>query len=596
PEESERKLKEALGYNVQSNSSLKLRKDPQQSTLFTAVRVTQPSVETAGHFWVVSNEMGETFKIKDETRDLTNIQSCINSAISNDEAPPLSLEGITPGHVCLAKYKDIDGLQSYYRARIEEVHCDSNVLVYFVDYGNTEFVDGEDLRALPVGLTDVNMKAMECMLAELKPAPKYGEAWGEEVTNWVQIQIENQYCLLEIYSIVHGVLRVKVLKKHEGKEISLSDELISKGYAVCADESYLSKQNRGLRAIYSSHLQDISTSNACTLTSAVSSLSLNCDSKSSVFEGKEEKIFLRPYSPLLLKFMPLTRPLNYSSVHVEMSSVNSTALDLEPQSPRSRLMVASFAGLNSCESMVILRNTTLMPPIPGLLSLCLLLFCPVAELRVNNECTRYTGALIGLGYDEENGRAIYPDEDIELEFDVNFTQNDLITINMVRYLMDAALQEKDEISSHMLISIRKKLRKLIISLLEEGRAYKDPEPHQQLYRWNMVPKEDVLPPIAVELADEAGGLVFPLHCGIVLRPENCPEKLRNKLSELKNLQARLAAEESTPYTEVNRTCPLCLVPLKSLLNLELHMASTAHMYEERRLEKSSSSMVQDDEV
>ena len=43
------------------------------------------------------------------------------------------------------------------------------------------------------------------------------------------------------------------------------------------------------------------------------------------------------------------------------------------------------------------RETTLLPSIPGLLSLLVLTFTPKAELRIDKGRRRYTGALCGLG-------------------------------------------------------------------------------------------------------------------------------------------------------------------------------------------------------
>lgn len=66
---------------------------------------------------------------------------------------------------------------------------------------------------------------------------------------------------------------------------------------------------------------------------------------------------------------------------VDPDSVNSVAIDDEPESPHTRMMIAGFVGLNAAGSTMIARDTTIMPLIPGLPALMSLLFCPIAELR-----------------------------------------------------------------------------------------------------------------------------------------------------------------------------------------------------------------------
>lgn len=73
--------------------------------------------------------------------------------------------------------------------------------------------------------------------------------------------------------------------------------------------------------------------------------------------------------------------MRFRAVRIEPDSVNSVAIDDEPQDPHDRLMCASFVGLNPSGSSMIARDTTIMPLIPGLPSLIALLFAPMAELR-----------------------------------------------------------------------------------------------------------------------------------------------------------------------------------------------------------------------
>lgn len=72
---------------------------------------------------------------------------------------------------------------------------------------------------------------------------------------------------------------------------------------------------------------------------------------------------------------------------------------------------------------VLLRNTTMLPNIPGLPALLTLIFTPRAEYRTNERRTRLTGALCGLGFDPETNRSFYPEHDMEIAFDTEITLN-----------------------------------------------------------------------------------------------------------------------------------------------------------------------------
>ncbi|XP_076314448.1 ATP-dependent RNA helicase TDRD9-like [Tachypleus tridentatus] len=142
------------------------------------------------------------------------------------------------------------------------------------------------------------------------------------------------------------------------------------------------------------------------------------------------------------------------TVHMDRDSVNSVALDPEPQDQHERMLVASHVGLNSTGSAIVVRNTTLMPNVHGLSSIIALLFAPYAELRTDKERTCYTGALCGLGYDPGTKQSIYPDHDMELVFDTTFDCEDISAINKVRMGVNLLLGSEEELAQWAPLQIR----------------------------------------------------------------------------------------------------------------------------------------------
>lgn len=120
----------------------------------------------------------------------------------------------------------------------------------------------------------------------------------------------------------------------------------------------------------------------------------------------------------------LTLSGKLKKIIVEMNSVNSILLDNDLNQSR-RLLIAQSTTRTNKDSLM-LRNTTFLPNIPGLAALLALIFAPRMELRCNSRKTYYTGALCGLGpIDNCTNQAIFPDHDMEIQFDVEITMNDI---------------------------------------------------------------------------------------------------------------------------------------------------------------------------
>lgn len=136
-----------------------------------------------------------------------------------------------------------------------------------------------------------------------------------------------------------------------------------------------------------------------------------------------------PYSPLEVNYYALTHSSSRKRVRMERDSINYVTLDDDPVNPTNRLLVATDVSLNEMGTTMILRKTTLMPKIAGLSTVCCLLFAPIIEIRRSEKGAFFTGALCGLGFDEDTNTSIYKDNDIECAFDVIIDHHDLAMVN-----------------------------------------------------------------------------------------------------------------------------------------------------------------------
>ncbi|ROT74019.1 hypothetical protein C7M84_007492 [Penaeus vannamei] len=199
-------------------------------------RVHVTHVVTAGHFWIVSEETSAL-------KNLNHIHSAIQRAVEQNQAVFIPESEVKPGIVCLAKFTDSDGMSCYYRARVDEVYTgeDNGVRaqVFFVDFGNTDVVKAVELRRVPGSLMLAEMLAVECKLAQVKPASD--NKWLDEATEWFRSHTLNKDFIAQIYSVVHKIMRVKLMEVESGDFLSVNRRLIDLQYAVKAEEYYLSR-------------------------------------------------------------------------------------------------------------------------------------------------------------------------------------------------------------------------------------------------------------------------------------------------------------------------------------------------------------------
>ena len=154
-----------------------------------------------------------------------------------------------------------------------------------------------------------------------------------------------------------------------------------------------------------------------------------------------------PYSPLECNYFSLINAGHTKRVGLERESINYVTIDEDPLNNSTRLMVASAISLNQSGTNIIARKTCLMPKMPGLSSICCLLFSPCIEIRVDDKENFFTGALCGLGYDELNRAPIYIDNDIECIFDSKIDMRDFSMINDVRMSINMVIGCEKEVES-----------------------------------------------------------------------------------------------------------------------------------------------------
>uniref|UniRef100_A0A7N6AQP9 ATP-dependent RNA helicase TDRD9 n=1 Tax=Anabas testudineus TaxID=64144 RepID=A0A7N6AQP9_ANATE len=322
-----------------------------------------------------------------------------------------------PNLLCLAPYSETNEQSLYYRAKI--LHMRGNTAeVFFLDFGNTAVVACSSLRELPSDLLSHPFQAQEFQVIEIRPSAQsiiQGNQWSSRARDRFITLVKGHSLIVSLYSILHGVMRVQLLINTETTNTSVVDILVEEGHAVKAEESFDSKVGAWIFLCLAFF---VCSDAPCGQSHAISW-------HNNLFQLRT----VRLHGPSPLSTSLLINVSSSRTVWIERCSINSVALNENPHYKNQRMLVAGTVSVNSTGSTrILLRDTSLMPDIPGLPALVTMLFTPIMELRTNEERTCYTGALCGLGWNSQTQEGILPEHDIELAFDVKFDVEDITEV------------------------------------------------------------------------------------------------------------------------------------------------------------------------
>ena len=476
------------------------------------IHISSPSA-----FWVHHGDKVE--------ENLDRLQEILSSVVNSLEAVA-SPDAVVRGGFYIAPFAD-EGEEEpcLYRARVTCLRG-AFATVFFIDYGNSAILHFKDLRIISPQLIhehpdmmNIPGQALECRLAQLQPSSIRNSKglWDEEVVARFRDLVTRggaeARLTAKIFSVLHSgsnhggaVAALETLMvKIDGKVVDVRKILIDEHLAESAPESYLSKQNkherkthraqrraprRDLRAKYNPSATQLRPVKDST------KLSVKVDGMTG------------PFSPLEHKVQCLHRHGCMKTVTIDSESVNAVLLDQFPGERYDHYMVAASVRMSPGGQSLQLHSTSWMSGRMGLGALATMIFSPRVEMRANQDRTRITGCLSGLGprthwdkSDEqvtmaERTESYYPEHDIETRFDVNITNEDVNTVNKIRHWMNQSLARTDDgmmalTQVQTLDKSQKRIKEHLEELFTRPRFLQDKEPMPQgrEYRWNMVDKQ-----------------------------------------------------------------------------------------------------------
>ncbi|XP_006516383.1 ATP-dependent RNA helicase TDRD9 isoform X4 [Mus musculus] len=485
--------------------------------LLLTIDVTE--VVEVGHFW--------GYRIDERNAELLKQ---LTAEINRLELVPLPIHP-HPDLVCLAPFTDYNK-ESYFRAQILYVSGNS-AEVFFVDYGNRSHVDLDLLREIPCQFLELPFQALEFKICKMRPSAKSlicGEHWSGGAHGRFAALVGGCPLLVKVFSIVHSVLHVDVYRYSGAQDaVNVRDVLIREGYAELAEESYESKQSyEVLKGFFaksvdtmpdgsvSSPLKDDEKHLLRILLESFASNRLGAPNCKAVLHG--------PFNPYELKCHSLTRISKFRCVWIEKESINSVVISDSPADLHQRMLVAASLSVNETGSTMLLRETSLMPHIPGLPALLSMLFAPVMELRVDREGKCYTGVLCGLGWNSATEAPILPEHDIELAFDVRLNVEDIVEINILRAAINKLVCDGPNGSKYLgperIAQLQENARQKLLGLFcrLKPREKITPQWHEKPYEWNQVDPRLIMEQAEPEGSPGKSTSLYQLHTPVVLSP------------------------------------------------------------------------------
>lgn len=96
------------------------------------------------------------------------------------------------------------------------------------------------------------------------------------------------------------------------------------------------------------------------------------------------------------------------------------------------LVASTVTQSDGNTSLLVARETTLLPNIRGFGPLMALLFCPTMEVRRDKTRSRNVSIITGLGYDTDRNIPLYEEHDSVFQLDVEITQDDFSMVSLYK--------------------------------------------------------------------------------------------------------------------------------------------------------------------
>ncbi|KAK3749426.1 hypothetical protein RRG08_003275 [Elysia crispata] len=158
-------------------------------------------VDNPGDFWV-------------QLKDFDYLVDKLSTELQEFYAKPRPGTSVSPGAFIVAKYSEDD---MWYRGLVLKEVSDSEVLVLFIDYGNSDIVSKGDLRQVAPAFGEVVPLAFRCALVGVKPLSEDTKVWTTDAKNFLE-EMTQDGCICEVINETES--RKLVRLSVDGKDVA----------------------------------------------------------------------------------------------------------------------------------------------------------------------------------------------------------------------------------------------------------------------------------------------------------------------------------------------------------------------------------------
>ena len=463
----------------------------------------------------------------------------------------------------------------------KEENC---VDVYLMDCGYT--MNSLDINVITVvkdketekEIVEIPPRIFECTLTEIAPSTILSREgkWTQQAIELFNSVIGCK-ATIEVYSMVDEVVSVTLRVKN----VIWNRKLIDEGYAQDCEESYLSKLNHEQRRNTQNTMLEMIWPEDAFKNKIDKTLANRVVPAPPISKCTDRVLLLGPFSPLETSLNGVSR-LKCSGVSSDLGSVNSVLLNDDILNFHQKFCVAAEVSYNMKNKQITVRDTTLMPNITGLSALLALIFCPTAELRRDDNKTRYLSALTGLGFDSERQEPYYGERDALIPIDFVLSVEDLESINQLRYCMSQMLMTEPENNVPVLVGFQKelamkKIQNLVLEIVNKKRAFMEVVDLIDGFNWNVDQNDNI---------QRTNPQVNPAIFSFIGIPNI--HKMTNAMKDelllhIKNLNQCASGS----FTIHRKTCRLCNFEWTTKPELKIHLLSNKHLKRCAQLEEDN---------
>ncbi|XP_023652742.2 tudor domain-containing protein 1 isoform X2 [Paramormyrops kingsleyae] len=146
-------------------------------------------------------------------------EHCMQTAADPDFRP-------APGSVCCCRFSEDS---QWYRAKVLGYSTEQHVCVGYIDFGNSEEVDLDQLRPIGPELLRLPTQAIPCALAGMKPL---SDTWTEASVVMLRKIVCNRFLQMKVLGQRSSTALVSLLDEGSDPAICVAEFLVTTGYAL----------------------------------------------------------------------------------------------------------------------------------------------------------------------------------------------------------------------------------------------------------------------------------------------------------------------------------------------------------------------------